>query len=515
MTYHAEVTQSAITTAAEPHHRLGGNLGVVGIIFVVVAAAAPLTVIGGGTPLGFVLGNGVGFPAMYGVAAIILLLFAVGLVAMARQVSKPGAFFTFIGYGLGRQMGLAAAYLALFAYTTVQIAVHGYLGYILSTTLVRLGGPSIPWWLFTFLGIAFVGVLGFQRIDVSGKVLAVLLVGEIGIVLALVGAVVFSGAAPEGLSLTPFSWHNVVSGAPGVGLTFAMAAFLGFESTVIFRDEAKDPHHTIPRATYAALIGIGVFYVLGSWGLVMAWGPDAIVAEAAKDPGSLVLVTTRRYLGVVGVTVVNVVLVTSMFACVLSFHNVIARYQHAMSHAGVLPELLSRVHHKHLSPHSSSITQTVTAAGLILAFAILGQDPVRQVFTWGGGVSTLSIVILMAVTSVAIVAYFIRIKAACRQLWKTVIAPVLGGIGLLLATLLIASNFPMLLGDSDRAGNPRFGLLTWCMFGLIAAVPAFGIMQACILRARKPAVYDRVLAAISESSDAIVPPGHQAESGAT
>lgn len=504
------MTEFATTTAAGgtvEKHRLSGNLGVAAIVFMVVAAAAPLTVIGGATPLGFLLGNGAGFPAMYGISAVILLLFAVGLATMARHVPKPGAFFTFVGYGMGRPLGLATAYLALLTYTTVQLAVHGYLGFILSTTLTSLGGPAIPWWVFTLAGIAVVGVLGFQHIDVSGKVLAVLLIGEVGIVVALVAAVVLSGKAPEGLSLAPFAWDNVTSGAPGVGLTFAVAAFIGFESTAIFRDEARDPHRTIPRATYAAVIGIGIFYTVAAWGLVMAWGPSAVVEEAAKDPGALILTTTEHYLGVVGVVIVNVLLITSMFACVLSFHNVITRYQHSMSTAGVLPGPLSRVHAKHRSPHASSILQTATAAVLTVVFAAFGLDPVLQVFTWWSGVATLAIVILMAITSVAVIVYFVRTKAD-RRLWHTVVAPALGAIGLVLAAVLIASNFPMLLGDVDAGGNPQFGALTWFMFALVIALPALGIGQALILRKRNPGTYAGILTAISDSSDAIVPEGH-------
>ena len=56
----------------------------------VVAAAAPLTVLGGAAPLGMLLGNGVGFPALFAISGVILLLFAVGLTAMTRVVPRPG-----------------------------------------------------------------------------------------------------------------------------------------------------------------------------------------------------------------------------------------------------------------------------------------------------------------------------------------------------------------------------------------------------------------------------------------
>lgn len=57
---------------ATPTRKLRGNLGVASIVFMVVAAAAPLGVIGGVVPLGIASGNGVGFPATFIVATVIL-----------------------------------------------------------------------------------------------------------------------------------------------------------------------------------------------------------------------------------------------------------------------------------------------------------------------------------------------------------------------------------------------------------------------------------------------------------
>src|SRR6478735_10588677 len=112
---------------ASAKRSLRGSLGVTAIVFMVVAAASPLTVIGGAAPLGMLLGNGIGFPALYAISAVILLLFSVGLAAMTRHVPKPGAFFTYVGYGLGRRAGLAAAWTAILTYTAIQVSVFGYI----------------------------------------------------------------------------------------------------------------------------------------------------------------------------------------------------------------------------------------------------------------------------------------------------------------------------------------------------------------------------------------------------
>ncbi|MFZ8757120.1 APC family permease [Microbacterium sp. HMH0099] len=476
--------------AASAKRTLQGSLGVTAIVFMVVAAASPLTVVGGAAPLGILIGNGAGFPTLYAVSAVILLLFAVGLAAMTRHVPRPGAFFTYIGYGLGRPSGLAAAWTAMLTYTTIQISVNGYIGYLLSITVVSLGGPALGWWLYALAVVGLVGILGYRHIDLSSKVLGVLLVAEVGIVLVLVAAVVVNGG-PEGLSAAPFEPANVLSGSPGVGLMFAIAAFIGFEATAIFRDEARDPDRTIPRATYGAVIGIGVFYTLASWGLVMAWGPEGVLAAAAEDPGTLMLRTVAIYLGTAGEIIVNVLLLTSMFACVLSFHNVLTRYQHAMSGAGVLPDRLGGVHARHLSPHVSSIVQTATAAVLTVVFAVLNLDPLLQVFTWFAGVATLAIAVLMAATSVAVIVYFRRTRAD-RRVWNTVIAPALGFAGLAVSAVIIVAYFPVMVGDMDADGAPVFGAVSWALLALVVVFPALGYAQAAWIRRRRPAAYAKL-----------------------
>ena len=474
---------------------LKGSLGVTAIVFMVVAAASPLTVVGGATPLGILIGNGVGFPALYAISAVILLLFAVGLATMTGHVPKPGAFFTYVGYGLGRSTGLASAWIAMLTYTAVQVAVYGYLGYILSVTVQTVGGPLLPWWLYSLGTIVLVGVLGYRHIDLSSKILGVLLIAEVGIVLALVVAVVITGGE-AGLSLTPFEPTSIVSGSPGIGLMFAIAAFIGFEATAIFRDEAREPNKTIPRATYTAVIGIGLFSTVAAWALVMAWGPDDVMGVIAEDPGTFIITTMSRYLGVVGEVGVNILLITAMFACVLSFHNVITRYQHSMANAGVLPDRLGLVHTKHLSPHVSSLVQTVTAVVLVVAFAVLNLDPILQVFTWFAGVATFAIAVLMALTSVAVIVYFAKTHAD-RRPWNTIIAPALGLIGLIASAALIVANFPVMVGDVDAEGAPTFGAVSWFLLALIIVVPALGYAQAEWIKRRRPAAYAKLTDAIA------------------
>ncbi|WP_166867935.1 APC family permease [Salinibacterium sp. ZJ70] len=471
--------------------RLTGSLGAMSVTFMVIAAAAPLTVVGGIMPVGFIAGNGIGFPVMFLVATAILLLFSVGLVAMSRHLAHAGAFFTYISHGLGRVPGSGAAYLALICYTTVQCAVFSFLGYSISNNVVQLGGPEIPWWVFTLASIALVGFLGYRHIELSSKVLVVVLLTEIGIVLMLAAAVAIQGGA-EGITFETFVLENVLSGAPALGLMFAIASFIGFESTVVYRSEVRNPNRTIAIATYSSAIIIGLFYLVAGWAMVNGIGPQKLLEMNAAGELSDLAVITGDYLGTVGAIVIAVLFLGSMFAAVLSLHNVIARYQYSLGGIGVLPSKLAAVHPKHSSPHVSSLVQASTAAIFMLVVLLSGMGPINA-FTWFAGVATLAIVILMASTCLAVIVFFARTKAETNP-WRTLIAPGLGLIGLAVSAVLIAMNFPLLVGDVDAAGEPTWGLLSSVLLAVVVAGPVIGVIQALVLRSKNSPVYENITA---------------------
>lgn len=477
---------------ADRSSQLRGKLSAPAIILMVLAAAAPLSVIGGQVPLGFLLGNGVGLPAMFVLAAAILILFAVGFTHMTRFIPRTGAFFLYISFGLGRPAGLGAAYLSIFSYLCIQLGLAAYLGSVLSDSIAAAGGPGIPWWCFSLVGLVVCGTIGLRKIGVSSAVLGILLLLEIVVVLIVAFAVVAHGGA-AGLDLSPFEPSNVLSGSPALGLMFALAAFLGFESTAIFRDEARDPQKTIPRATYGAVILVGLFYAFSSWAVVMAWGPENVVAAAQMYPSTLILETARIYLGPVAVAVINVLIVTSVLAAMLSFHNVVTRYLHSLSSHGLLPPSIART--RDSIPRSASLLTSGIGVLLIALCAVLGLDGATQVLAWTSGVATAGLTALMAAAGLSVIVYFRRSRVS-RSVWRTLVAPALGFVGLVVGTALIIDNLPLLVGDTVD-GAPAFGVTSGVLLISLIVFPVIGVVQALVVRRRSPGVY----AGITEVDD--------------
>ncbi|MFE8938573.1 APC family permease [Streptomyces sp. NPDC007872] len=451
------------------------------IVFMVVAAAAPLGLVAGGVPLAFAVSGSPGMPLYFALSTVLLLVFAVGFTLMAGRVRDAGAFYAYVQAGLGRIPGLSAATLALFSYTLLLVGVNAYVGVATSNVIERYADVGSPWWAWALVSLGVIAFLGYRDIELSAKVLGAVLVLEFLLLLVMDAGIVGHGGA-HGLTAEPVSPSIVGTGFLGLGVMFALFGFIGFEATAVFRHEAKDPDVTVPRATYVAILVIGAFYSFTVWAIVVGSGVDAVVGAAQADPEGLVLTLTRSYVGSVWADTMQLLLITSQFACVLAFHNVVTRYQFALSRAGALPASLSVVHPRHRAPSASSAVASAVAFVTTLVVASLGLDPIGDLYAWFSGAATLGIVLLMAATSLAVVGFFRRADGR-QPVWRTVVAPAVAFLGLACVVCMMVANFPLLVGTTTGA---------WVIGGLVALSAVAGAVQALVLRARRPAVYERL-----------------------
>jgi amino acid transporter len=435
-----------------------GAIGVIGILLFVLSAQAPLTGIGGALPLAVSLGNGAGAPAAYLVVGLVIALFAVGFIAMSRHVTAEGAFYAYIGRGLGRRLGTGSALLALWSYNTVQACMYGLYGVIVSSLAETHLGVAPPWWACALVTMVFIQVLGSLNIELGARFLGLLVAAEMAILLAFALVTLFTGGGPQGLDPgASFSPSALLAGAPGIALTFGIASMFGFESTAIYSAEAKDPARTVPRATYLAVATIALFFAFVSWMVVSSYGADQVAAAAggaleSGDSTVLLFAAISGALGPWAAEVGGVLLATSLLAGILAFHNASNRYVHSLGEGGALPTAVSRTTRQG-APFVASGLQTVLALVLVMPFAVLGLDPVLTLFAWFSGVAVLGLVVLYLLTSISVVVFFRRTRLDTRP-WQTLVAPVLAAV--LIAALggLVLTNFTLLIGGSLGTAVP-------------------------------------------------------------
>lgn len=461
------------------------SLGVLGILFFVLSAQAPLTGIAGAVPIAIAIGNGTGAPAAYLAAGVVVLLFSIGFVAMGRHVVDAGAFYTYIGKGLGRSAGSGSAGVALFAYCAIQAAMYGLYGATVSGLVEHYTDVHIAWWIWTLVTMVIVQVLGAAGIEMGAKVLAVFVLAEFSVLIVFALVTLFKGGGPEGLGFgDSFSPHAALQGAPGVALMFAVASMFGFEATAIYGEEAREPRRTVPRATYLSVAVITCFFAFTSWMLVSAHGASAATAEAGKalesgDATTFVFAPIAAQFGAWTGDVLPVLLATSLFAGILAFHNSANRYLFSLGREGLLPHRLTVLNRRH-SPWVAGIVQTAISMVLVMPFALLGKDPVLTLFSWFSGVAVLGIMLLYFLTSVSVIVFFRRSRADTRP-WNTLVAPVLGALGIAGAIWLIIENFTTLIGGDATTS-------VWLQL-TVPAVLVLGLVVARLTRKRPPSTH--------------------------
>ncbi|TPQ20067.1 APC family permease [Streptomyces sporangiiformans] len=392
---------------APPDRRLRqGALGTSGITLMVLSAAAPLTVMAGIAPLSILLG-GIGAPAGYLIACLVMALFAVGFIAMTKYVDRPGAFYAYVERGLGRRAGSGAGLLALLAYNGIQISGYAILGSSADLVLRTFFGVGVHWAVPALLGVLLVWFLGHRGVEVGARVLGVLLAAE-AVALALVaGAVVVQGGA-NGLSLESFHPSHTFTAGMAAALTVCFGSFLGFESTAVYRSEARDPDRSVPRATVVTLAFLGIFYTFVVWSVIQAFGPERVVAVSVENTKNMFYIAAERYAGAWIADVMKVLILTSVIASALAFHNTVNRYAHSLAVRGMLPATLSRVHPLHRSPSTAGTWQSLVSIVVISGFAAAGSDPYRTMLIWLNTPGIIGVVLLQAITALAVVVFFWR-----------------------------------------------------------------------------------------------------------
>jgi amino acid transporter len=482
------VTPAAKTDGESTVHRLKPNaVGLLGVVFMAVATAAPITAMTGNVPFMVSSGNGIGAPASYLVAMVVLAIFSVGFTSMAKHITSTGAFYGFISYGLGRTAGLAAGLLATFAYVVFEPALIGIFSVFANTTLKDQTGVDVPWWAFAILMLAINATGTWFGVSVAEKLLVVLLGTEVTVLAAMAVSVALHGGGPHGFTFGPVNPVNAFKGtSAGLGLFFAFWSWVGFESTAMYGEESRNPKKIIPKATMISVLGVGVFYVFVSWMAITGTGQSKAVEVSTANPLQLFFGPTEQYVGHWAVDVMQWLMITGSLACGMAFHNCAARYMYALGREGVLPSLkntVGRTHARHGSPHLAGLVQTAVSAALIGAFWAAGKDPYTGSYVLLAILGTMAILVVEAVCSFAVLVYFRRNHPESRHWFRTFAAPLVGGIAMLAVVVLLVSNMGVAAGA--ESGSLLLRATPW----LVALVAATGVGYAQYLKHRSPERY--------------------------
>jgi len=456
-------------------------MGTAALIFTVLAVGAPLASVSGVFPVVIAFG-GSAAPIAYVIATGILLAFAGGLATMSRFVPNPGAFYAYVTSGLGKHAGLGGAFLAIFAYWLIATATYAFFGSAANRLVVAFGGPDIAWYWWQILGWLIVGFVGYRNVELSAKVLTVAMVLEVAIALVFDISIIVRGGA-EGLRLPIIEPQVFSSGNIGIAVLFSVLCFIGFESTAIFREEAKDPNKTVPRAMYLSVLLVGVFYAISIALMVLAYGQSSAQKVASENPAGMFDEALGIYAAPVFRDICAVLLVNSVLASLIALTNMLSRYLFALGNDGVLPKAFGQAHPKHGSPYRASLAVTAMIGLLGAPFVFLAADPM-VFYANMVGVGTYALMVLMMLASIAVLVFFRRVPQPGTSVLKTTIAPILSIMSFAFVLYLATTNMDLVSGLT--------GGLAVVLVVLTYLVVVVGVVAAAIYRKTRPDAFHRI-----------------------
>jgi amino acid transporter len=511
----AEADIFDVSTRADVPQLRKHAVGLWGVLFLTVTGSAPISAMLFNTPLAVGFGNGLGAPAAFLFATVILTVFSVGYVAMSRKVTTAGGFYSYISHGLGRELGLGTGFGAVVAYSVFEASLAGGFAFFLNQKLSQIGTATgagwlngIQWPYLALLMIVLISLITYFDIRITARVLGVFLVGEILFLLIFDVAMIVRGATTSTAftleALNPVKAFqgfpavgSLAAGIPAIGLFFAFWSWVGFEMAPNYGEESKNPKRVVPQAMYISVVGLGIFYILTSWAPFAGYATlKDVIAQAQGNAAQFYLGPAQQYIGLGVDQALSILIITGSFACGMAFHNTACRYFYSLGREKVLPAALGRTHPRWKSPHIASITQSVIAAAIVILFAIFAgvHNPTQQAYVdLYGLMAIMGVIVILAVqalVSVAILRYFLQHHGSEVHWWSTILAPIISFIGQAFVLYLLFTNIDFVSGG--------LGFARW-LGPIDLVIIAAGIGLAFYLKSSQPEKYQTLGRLIHEN----------------
>ncbi|MBG6212545.1 MAG: APC family permease [Cryobacterium sp.] len=422
------------------------DLMIYGLIFMV--PIAPFAIFGG------VFHDSGGMaPLAYIIALLAMMFSANSYSQMAQAFPMAGSVYTYAGRGIARPVGFIAGWMILLDYVLIPTLLY-------LAAAIAMNGiiPQVPLWAWLVAFIVLNTVINYLGMQLTARVNKVMLVLEL-VVLAIflvVGIAALAQGKGQGFSFDAFFNTDTFSlpllfGAASI----AVLSFLGFDGISTLAEENAGPSKSIGRSMIAALIVVGVLFVVQTWVASMLVEDPAALLKNGDPTG----VAFYRAAETAGGTVMFILTAASTalawgFANALVAQAATSRLLYAMARDRQLPKFLSKVSARHSVPVNATIL--VAAISLILGLYLTvlpdGLGAIAALVNFGA----LTAFLLL---NVSVVWWFV-VKQKSRRWFVHLIFPVVG-FAILVGVLYNARASAQVLG------------IVWLVIGIIVAIGVY------------------------------------------
>jgi amino acid transporter len=427
-----------------------------------------------GVAISGLIGRAVPLAFVFALAGVLFVSYA--FVQLTREVNHAGSVYAFTGLTLGPRAGFLAGWALLGTYLAFTVGSTAEVGLFGQEFLASSGiAAHADWIVIALVAAVLIAVLAYGDVRVAARSLLSmegLSVALIVVLVVVIFARLIAGSAPDGQSFAIGDAFSLPSGLDAdtvaTAAVFGFLSFAGFEGAAALGEETDDPKRNIPRALFAAALGVGVFYLVVILAQTLGFGTDAAGVKAFSSSASPLGDLSRAYVGSLLEDLINLGATISAFASALGTATAGSRILFALSRDGLGDRGLGTTSPRTGSPaRALAVVMAVGVAGIV-AQRLAGTNAANAFF-YAGTIGVLSLLVAYIATNVGAIRHlFVRERR--RPLWELVF-PVVG------IAFLVFTIYKNVTGQSFPFDRFPWIVLAWLAVGAVIVALAPGLTR--------------------------------------
>jgi amino acid transporter len=425
-------------------------------------------------------------PLVFVLATLGILFVSYAFIRLTSYFNHAGSVYALSGATLGPRAGffsgwaLLGTYLCFTAGSTAEVGLFG------QEFLASTGLPEVDWVVISLAAAALIWVLAFGDVRVVTRALLSMEGLTVALILVLVVVIfarIFGGAAPGGQEFTFAAFAlpgGVDFGTVGLATVFGILSFAGFEGAASLGEETDNPRRNIPRAIAAAVITMGIFYVIVMLAQTLGFGVDRAGTDAFAGASSPLGSLSTDYIGPGMAAAINFGVMVSALGTATAG----SRMLFALCRDGFLSRRLGETSPRTGAP-ANALAAVMTVGIITFVILRLGGVSAVNAFFYPATVGVLTLLVAYIVTNAGALRFLFLSRRV--PAWEAVFPLV--GLAILLYVIYKnvypAPDFPFNLFPYIAGG--------WLLIGLASVlfVPGLARRIGTNLAAREDANTDR------------------------
>jgi amino acid transporter len=431
-------------------------------------------------------------PFIFIVALVASLPTALSFAMVAKEMPSAGSVYTWIWNSARPSLGLFVGWILAGFYLLAMIVLPGIFALFWNEFLGFFGVSTGygTWAAGVILTTVVVVLVNYLGITITVKATIIFMIFESAVLLALAFTIFAQGGYAHHITAAPFNPGIAIGGSTAIfgALIFGIQANVGYDAIPTLAEETRTPKKFIPLATIAAVITVGIYWIVVSWAFSEA-APVAQIDNLLNQGFTPIVPIAKQYWSS-GDLIIIISAMTSITGIYIAQTVGTSRVMHAMGREGSIPPLFGRLNHRYSTPwNAMTLGIILTTIVTLILGEVLG---LANQYGWTGTMSSFLGLLTYFCVNAANIIYFARYR---RDRFNIVLNGIVPVIGIVVVVYILYKSYFASLWDAGwtYGRSVQIAVVAWLVLGAAWTL---------ILRRRKPQLFTRRSQVFEETAEA-------------